>query len=171
MPRVFVMTLMLLINFVLQSTLFQYISILSVKPNTALILIVSYSILRGDVEGAIVGFLAGLLQDLFFGSYTGLNAMLYLLIGYFCGKPFKDFYRENSLLPLGLVAASFLFYQFGVYFGNFLFRGKIDFTFYLGAIIIPGGVYTLILSIPFYSFLYAVNTRLEQYEKTRRKLF
>jgi rod shape-determining protein MreD len=165
------MALMLILNFALQTTLFQYIEILGVKPNTALILIVSYGILRGDVEGAIAGFFSGLLQDIYFSPYIGLYAMLEMLLGYFAGKPFKDFYKENYLLPLPIVAGASLAYQFAIYFSSFLFNGKLDFAFYFRSIILPSSVYTLILAIPVYSLIYWVNTKLEDAEKLNRKLF
>jgi rod shape-determining protein MreD len=165
------MAFILNMNFVLQTTLFQYIEILGVKPDTALILIVGYGILRGDVEGAIAGFFSGLLQDIYYGPCIGLYAMVEMLLGYFAGKPFKDFYKENALLPLPLVAGASLIRQFAVYFTSFLFRGKVDFAYYLKAIILPASVYTLALAIPFYSLVYWVNRMLEEAEKLNRKLF
>ena len=165
------MTAILIVNFSLQSTLFQYIEILGVKPNTALIIIISYSILRGDVEGAILGFFAGLLTDIYFSSYIGLHALLGILIGYFCGKPYKDFFRENFFLPLSLVAICSLLYQFVLYVVNFLLQTKLDFPFYFRTIILPGSIYTIIFTVPVYSLLYGINNRLEGIEKNKRKLF
>ena len=155
----------------MQSTLFQYIEILGVRPNTALIIIVSYSILRGDVEGAILGFFAGLLTDIYFNSYIGMYALMCMLIGYFCGKPFRNFFRENFFLPLSLVAVGSLLYQFIIYMVNFLFRAELNLPFYFKTIILPGAVYTLILTVPVYSLLYGINNKLEDFEKNKRKLF
>ena len=165
------MTAILIANFSLQSTLFQYIEILGVRPNTALIIIVSYSILRGDVEGAILGFFAGLLTDVYFGPYIGAYALMYMLIGYICGKPFKNFFRENFLLPLSLVAASSLLYQFVIYIVAYLFHADLGLPYYFRTIILPGAVYTLIFTVPLYALLYGINNKLEEYEKKKRKLF
>jgi len=165
------MAAILIANFSLQSTLFQYIEILGVRPNTAFIIIVSYSILRGDVEGAIVGFFAGLLTDVYFNSYIGLYALMYMLIGYLCGKPFRNFFRENYLLPLSLVAVGSILYQFIIYIVNFLFHAELDLPYFFKTIILPGSVYTLILTVPVYSLLYGINGKLENFEKNRRKLF
>ena len=165
------MAAVLILNFSLQSTLFQYIEILGVRPNTALIIIISYSILRGDVEGAILGLFAGLLTDIYFNSYIGLYALMCMLIGYFCGKPFRNFFRENFFLPLSLTALCSVLYQFIVYVVNFLFLAQLNLPFYFRTIILPGSVYTLILSVPIYSFLYWVNIKLENAEKNNRKLF
>ena len=169
--RITVTGLVIFINFILQSTLFDYIRIGAIKPNTALVIIVCYAILRGDVEGSIMGFFTGLLQDMFFGNVIGLNALLYAIIGYFCGKPFKNFYNENFMLPITLVAFSSAFYEFGFYFFTFLFRGRIDILQYFWAIILPGTVYAIILSVPIYRLVYGINGLLEEREKRRRKLF
>ena len=167
MIRAIVMSLTVLINFVLQSAAFQYITILGVKPNTALILICSYAVLRGDVEGAILGFFAGLLQDIYYNPVIGVSALLYMLIGYFCGKPLRDFYKENYFFAVFLVAASALFYQFAHYFAYFLFRGRIDIGYYFMAVMLPGAIYTVIAAIPLYGLVYLLNHRLERVEKNR----
>jgi rod shape-determining protein MreD len=165
------MAFILTVNFALQTTLFKYIEILGVKPDTALVIVVSYGILRGDVEGALAGFLSGLLQDIYFGPCIGLYALLQMLAGYFAGKPFKDFYKENYLLPLPLCAGAAFASQCAIYFAGFLFRGKLDLPFYFRMIMLPGSVYTIIVTIPVYASMYWVNTKLESAEKLNRKLF
>ena len=165
------MTAILIASFSLQSTVFQYIEILGVRPNTTLIIIVSYSILRGDVEGAILGFFAGLLTDVYFKSYIGMYALICMLIGYLCGKPFRNFFRENFFLPLSLVAVSFLLYQFVIYVVDFLLRAELDLPYFFKTIILPGAVYTLMLTVPIYSMMYGVNNKLEGFEKNKRKFF
>ena len=171
MLRIGVMAMILILNLVLQSTLFRYIEILGVTPNTALIIIVSYSILRGDVEGSILGFFAGLLQDVYFNEFIGLYAFIGILIGFFCGKPFKDFFRENFFLPISLVALCSLIYQFIIYTSYFLFRARLDLPLYFRTIMLPASVYTVIFAVPVYSMLYWVNNKLEDAEKNNRKLF
>ena len=165
LPRIVALAVVIVINFVLQSTVFQYIEVLGVKPNTALVLICGYGVLRGDLEGAFFGFFAGLFQDVYYGTVIGFSAMLGMLTGFFCGKPLKDFYRENYFLPMLLVAASTFVYQFVYYISFFLFRGKVNFAFYLNTIIFPGVVYTTASSLPVYGVIYLVNKKLEAYEK------
>jgi len=151
--------------------LLHSIAIFEVVPNTAILIIVSYAILRGDIEGAFTGFFAGLLQDIFFGRYIGLNAFLYMTAGFICGKPFRDFYRESFLTPLFLSGVATLCYEIAFYFTNYFFRARLDFLYYLNRNILPGTVYTLIMSIPLYRIVYAINAKLEAYEKARRRLF
>ena len=169
MRFIFVM-LALFINAVLQSTLYNHIAIIGIKPNTALIFIVCYAMLRGDVEGAIVGFCFGLVQDFTSGRIVGLYALLGLLTGYFCGKPFKDFYRESLMLPIFLTAVSTVCYEFAFYFVGFLFRGNIDLFYYFGRIILPGTAYSVLMAFPVYRLVYAMNKFLENQQRNSRRL-
>lgn len=171
MIRILVIGLILIINFVLQTTMLTHIQIIGIQPNTMLLIVVTYAMLRGDVEGAIVGFFAGLMQDVLFGRVIGLYAMLGLLLGFFCGKPFKDFYKENYTMPILLVSIACFAYEFAFYFLFFLFQGNVDLLYYFGRIMLPGTVYTVMLTIPIYRLMYAVNNKLETHEKSMRRLF
>ena len=171
MVRIAVMAALIVLNFVLQSSVLGAVAFLGATPNTAIIFIVSYGILRGDVEGAIFGLFAGLVQDVFAAPFIGLYALLGLLIGYAAGKPFKDFFRENYFLPLVPVVIAVLAHQLLFYFTSFLFRGNFEFWFYLRTIILPTTVYTAILAVPLYSLLFFINARVERYEAFRRGFF
>ena len=65
--RVFITAVIILVNFILQTTLFPLLSIGGVFPNTALIIVTSYALLRGSKEGAVVGAATGL-----FKPYTNI---------------------------------------------------------------------------------------------------
>jgi len=167
------MAILILLNYVLQSTIFIRFSIQGVTLDTAVIFIVSYGILRGDIEGAIFGFFAGLTHDLFGSQFVGLHAMLGMSVGFVAGKPFKDYFKDNYLLPLGMVAMATIAYQFAFFFVNFLlgFRSAENFWFYLRFIIFPKTIYTASMTIPLYSLLYVINRKIEASENDRRNLF
>ena len=166
-----IMGLIILINYVFQTSVWPQISILGVTPDTALIFIVGYGILRGDVEGAIFGFSAGLLQDIFSGGPIGMFALLGFLIGYVSGKPFRDFFKDNYILPFFIVLGAILAQQFIIYFSSFLFRGYLNLPQFAWTIILPTTIYTASLSIPLYSLLHFINGRIERWESDRRNLF
>jgi rod shape-determining protein MreD len=153
-----------MINFVFQATLFPMLSIMEVTPDTALIFIISYAILRGDIEGAIFGFCAGLVQDILGGVVIGFFALLGFLTGYFCGKPFRDFFKDNYFLPFFVVIVVSFIYQFAVYVGSVMFVNA-DFLYYFRTIIFPKTVYTASLSVPLYAFMHFVNSRIERFEE------
>lgn len=169
--RVFITSLFVVINFVLQTTLLQYIQIRGILPNTAIIMIVSYALLRGSTEGAIVGLCSGLLQDMFFGTSIGYFALLNMLTGYLAGRSHHNFYRENYLMPLMLCTMAVFLYESTIYFTSFLFRGQLNFFYYLGRMILPETVYTAILTVLIYRILFMVNEWLELKEKYKYRLF
>ena len=169
--RVIVIFFTIIVNFILQTTVFGYIEIIGIKPNTAVLMVVSYAILRGDVEGAIVGFFSGLLQDWFFGNIIGMYALMHMLIGYVCGKPFKDFFHTNIFSPMLLGSASIFIYGIVFYVFNFMFRGRLDFFYYFSRIIVPETMYTIAVIVPIYRLVYAIDNRLAKKEKVKRSLF
>lgn len=169
--RAFSISLILIITNVLQSTYFQHIRIRGAIPNFYITIIVSFALLRGSKEGAVVGFFAGLLQDIYFGTAIGFYALLGMYVGYLCGKLNKNFYRENFLLPIILTIVSTFFYELTVYIFTYLVRGKVEFSFFLNNIIVPEVVYTGVISVIVYQGIYYLNRKLEFREKKNRSFF
>jgi len=169
--RLLVLAALVFVNFVLQSTLFPYIAIFGVIPDTALVLIVSYAILRNEIEGALFGLFTGLVQDLSGGLFIGIFALLGFLVGYICGKPFKDFFKDNYFLPFMVVLMASVAHQFAIYVTTVMFTGQIEFWFYLRTIILPTVIYTMSLSIPLYILVHLINKRLEKHEANFNSLF
>ena len=109
--RIPVTALIIFVNFILQTTLFPLLAIQGIFPNTALIIVTSYALLRGSKEGAVIGGCTGLLMDIFFSTMIGFYTVLYLAIGLLFGRSQKNFYRENYLLPVIFCAISTVLYQ------------------------------------------------------------
>jgi len=168
--RIFVFTLIVLLNFIISTTWLQSIAILGVIPNTALIIVVCYALLRGDVEGAILGFGTGLVYDLMFGQVVGISAVLLMLTGFAAGKPFRDFFKDNYLAPLLLIAAATIAFETAFYITNFLLFGRTDFFRYFGIIILPTAAYNLVAGIFIYRIIYGINNLIEKRETRKRGL-
>jgi len=166
--RIIVLIALVFTNFVLQSTLFPEIAILGVAPDTALVFIVSYAILRREIEGALFGMFVGFMQDASGGMFIGIFALLGFVTGYVCGKPFKNFFKDNYFLPFAVVILASLAHQLALYITTILFTGQVNFFFYARTIILPKTVYTALLAIPLYAFLHFINSRLERHEKNLR---
>ena len=166
--RIVVYSLIILVNFFISTTWLPHAAIVGIVPNTTLIILVSYAILRDDVEGAIMGFCAGLLYDIFFGRIVGVSAVLMMLTGYFAGKPFRDFFKDNYIAPIVLVAVATLAYEFAFYVLNFLLMGRTNFFRYLGTIILPTAAYNLVLCIFIYRAIYGVDGLISRREERRR---
>ncbi len=169
--RVFITARVSIINFLMQSTVLHYIEIRGVIPNTTIILVVSYALLRGSTEGAIVGFFTGLLQDIFFGTSIGYFTLFNIITGYLFGRGNHDFYRENYILPMMLCAVAVFLYETIIYIISFLFRGQLNFIYILSNTLLPETVYSCIFTIPLYRILFGTNEWLELKEKYKYRLF
>ncbi|HIT88819.1 MAG TPA: rod shape-determining protein MreD [Candidatus Merdenecus merdavium] len=165
MKRKITIAAMIIICFILQSTIFHTLAVGSIKPNLLIILVSSFGFMKGKKEGLIIGFICGLLIDIFYGSVVGLNALIYMYIGYLNGFFSKIFYDEDIKLPMILITASDFLYGFLTYVFLFLLRGRLNFGYYLSKIIIPEIVYTVLVTIVLYRIILIVNYRLEDGRK------
>ena len=73
MKRRVIMIILILLTFVLQTTLMQTFAIASVSPNLPIILTVSFALMRGKREGMFVGAFFGILMDIFYGTGAGIS--------------------------------------------------------------------------------------------------
>jgi len=163
--RYIIVTIEIIICFILQTTVFQWIALANVVPNLLLILTVSIAFMRGRNEGLAVGFFCGLLVDLCFGNLIGLYALIYMTIGFLNGYSHKIFVKEDLTIPIVLVAISELIYFFLYYILEFLLRGKLDILYYLIRIGLPEIIYTVLISIVMYKLLNIINTHTDWSKK------
>ena len=68
MKNKIVLFITIIVCFLLQCTIMDYISIGSITPNLPLILCVAMGLMRGRKVGLWTGFFSGLFIDLFYGS-------------------------------------------------------------------------------------------------------
>ena len=64
-----------------------------------------------------------------------------------------------------MIIVSDFIYGFCIYVILFLLRGKTDFGFYLKQVIIPEGIYTIVVTILLYPLIMRINKLLEKDEK------
>lgn len=165
MKRRIVMIALVLVCFVLQTTLLQTFEIASVSPNLAVILTVSFALMRGKREGMFTGMFFGILLDIFYGPVLGFHALVLTYAGYINGCCYRIFYDDDIKMPVLLIAASNFVYALMEYGFQFLFRGRISLLFYLRRIIIPEVIYTALVTLVVYRLLLALNHRLERSEQ------
>ena len=95
MLRKLVMAVLIIIGYLLQTTLFKAITIAGIVPNILLILTSAFGFMRGKNEGMYIGFASGLLIDIFFGNILGFYALIYMFIGFVNGFFRRIFYPED----------------------------------------------------------------------------
>lgn len=167
MLRIISVALIIILNIVLQSTFIQEIAIGGITMNLLMITVVSFALIRGKIEGAIIGFLIGLMHDIFFGNVIGFYALLYMYIGFFSGSINRTLYKDNIMIPLLVISSADLLFNLVIYIITYLFRGRTDFLFYFGNIILPELVYTTFVSIFVYKFYLFINDKLNTVEKNK----
>ena len=158
MRRKISVILIVVICFLLQSTLFSALSFASISPNLLIVVVSSFGFMRGRKEGMWIGFFCGVLMDIFFGDIPGFYTLLYLLIGYLNGM-------DDIKLPMILILGSDFVLNLAIYLLRFLPRKKIHFGYYLFHIMIPEMVYTLVITIALYFIILKINRHLETIEK------
>lgn len=171
MKRLTVSILLIIICFLLQTTVFKGLAFGGIVPNLLIVLTAAFGFMRGERTGLMVGFFCGLLADIFFGNVLGLNAMIYMYIGYFNGKFNRIFFPDDIKLPLLLIFLSDLVYGFLYYVTLFLMRGRFQLDYYFLHIILPEIVYTLLMTLLLYPLILRINKRLEDSEQRSAKKF
>lgn len=100
----------IVVALLIQLTLINSITILGVKPDLIMIVVVVFSLLKGGKEGTISGFASGLLQDIFSTGLLGINALAKTVIGFTCGIFKEKIFYEHILflIPVITFVASFM---------------------------------------------------------------
>ncbi len=168
--RAFVIGGLISIIYVLQVTLLQFIRVGGVSPNFLVMIVVSFALLRGSQEGALIGIFGGLLYDVNFSMAIGAAVFAYGMVGHLCGKLHPFCYRENFILPFVCTIFGSLFVSLINLLG-YVLRGNLAWGFFSSTIIIPELIYTVTLSLIVYQISYGINYRLEARERRSRSMF
>ncbi len=141
---------LLLVLFVLQSSVFCHLTINGATPDLLISLVVLIALFRGSNEGMTYGFFAGLLLDVFFSSFIGFNALHYMFVGFLCGL-FKDYTIAFDLrIPALLIVVSKFIVLLSTYVFKFLLFGRFAFGTYFVNIMLPEFFYTIGMFIPLF---------------------
>ncbi|MEE3393114.1 MAG: rod shape-determining protein MreD [Lachnospiraceae bacterium] len=167
---------LILFLFLLETAVLKRIFPSGVMPDLLLSATCIYALLYGRGPGMFAGVMSGLLIDIMFFDVIGINALIYLLIGYTCAL-FRKYYSKNDIVVPFIVLASAdlvqltLFYVF-----SYLLRGRLAFLSYLVNIIIPDLIYTAVFGMLIVLFavwldrkMYPVSDKPIEDEKQRKK--
>ena len=90
----------LLLVLLLHQTALADIRLLGVRPDAPLLVAVVAGLAAGPERGAIIGFFAGVLADLFLPSPFGLSALAYSLVGFAIGSLQTGILRSAWWIPV-----------------------------------------------------------------------
>ncbi len=160
MKRCISLIFLILVCFVLQTSVFTHIRLSNIMPNLLVILVSASGFMYGRKYGMFVGVICGGLIDLIYGEIIGVSIFIYVIIGYINGFANKLYYKDDLSIPLFAVAVSDLLYGMLYYICHFLLRSRFDILFYIIHIMIPEMIYTVAVGIVIYKILQWLEDRL-----------
>lgn len=83
------------IGLILESTVFQIPPMNAIHPGFVLVIIVLIALIQGTRMSIVMAIAIGLIQDICYGSFIGLNAFSYGVVAYFAGAVFSQFLNKN----------------------------------------------------------------------------
>ncbi|RRD94021.1 rod shape-determining protein MreD [Clostridiales bacterium COT073_COT-073] len=169
MKRIGFIAFLILVVYFLQTGLFTWIAINQIKPNFMIATITLVAFLRGEYYGLAFGAPLGLLTDIFFGPVIGPNFFLYSCIGLLAGKTYYVFSKENFMFPLLVIGLTDVAYNLAIYILGYLFRGNMDFFYFLLHIILPEAVYTILIGAVVYRPFVFINQKLLSIKKNQEE--
>lgn len=149
--------LIIFLAFIIQTSIFPMIPLFNTSPNLLLIITFSYGLLYSERIGILTGVICGLLFDMYFNGEFGFYILIYSLIGYFNGRLNSAFYNDTITLPLVLSLVNGFSYNFYIYFTHFFIRRKFNLIYYFFNLMLPNVLFTLIVTVVLYKFLYYFN--------------
>lgn len=167
MKRCITIGIIIILSFLCQSTVFQFLRLAGVVPNLLLIVTMSFGLMRGRREGVLVGFFSGLLVDIFFGSAMGPYAFIYMTIGYVNGYFHRIYFTSDVLLPMLMITVNDFVYNLIVYFLFFMLRNKLSFGIYFVQVILPEMIYTIVITLGYYKILLRINLLLKKSKEAK----
>lgn len=157
MKRKIILVFVIILGFLLQTTIFSNLSFGGITPNILIIITATYGFMFGRRYGMSVGFACGLLMDIFYGNVLGFYTLIFLYIGFGNGYFHRIFYQEDIKLPLFLITGSDLLYSIITYILLFVLRGRFEVVQYFSKVIIPELIYTLFVTVFIYPCILFIN--------------
>ncbi|QQE81306.1 rod shape-determining protein MreD [Alicyclobacillus sp. SO9] len=148
--------LLLWLGLVIESSLFQIPPLDTIQPNLVLIILMVVSVTRGPRTALVLGVLIGLVQDVDFGSFIGIDAFTYGFIAYFAATVLSQFLQRNIAITF-LFTVVFTFVQEWMTFG---FTRLFDITGFAWNTAMTQTVWQMMVNGVFLLLLYPLLTKL-----------
>jgi rod shape-determining protein MreD len=134
----------------LQTTMLQFVSLGGIRPDLCLVAAVLIGFTRGPVEGLLMGFALGYVQDLFSAGQVGLNLMSKGMVGLMAGAASR--YVTNATVITTLIVVFVLSVLSGTVF---LLSGRagegLMGTFYsVWSVLLPQAIYDAAIAAGMY---------------------
>ncbi len=149
---------------ILQTLIVPHIEIMNAQPSFLLILTIITALRQGSLAGCFMGFMSGLLCDVYAPvEWLGAFSLAYCTVGFAVGQIEESFINLN-LFPKIIVLALADFLKDAIYFFS-IGRTTVDISGAIVSISVPNAIYTVILgAICFYFFSPKTERKIEMYK-------
>lgn len=168
--KILVLTLLVYITCLLQSTVAGYIEISGVKPNFLLVVAITIALRRSDKESAFIGLFCGLGMDILIGRAMGWYAICLFIICFLIGMVNSKLYKDNPLIAMFFVFFSSVAVEMMYYFIFSFLKGYQDILFVLTTLVLPESLYNTILALPVYPLIIRICKKLDKYDYIHTRL-
>jgi rod shape-determining protein MreD len=144
---------------IIQTTAMPHLTILGVKPDLMLLMVISWSLLRGSKEGMIWALLGGIGLDLLSGAPFGTSTVALVILSLVAGLGELSVFRTHIALPLIATLIATLAYD--LFFLLLLYAQgcSIVWTDSLAKVMLPSTLLNVLLSPFVYKALYWLHRR------------
>lgn len=140
---------------VLQGSFLAFFLIEGIMPDLLLILVVCLAFLWGEKRGAVVGFIAGMFQDFFFGPALGFFTLSKIIPAYLAGLVSREIYTDQVIGPMLAVFFGTILHELVSFFLLGFFWGhEFPLSYYLENMFLPQAVYNFVLTLLIYPLIY-----------------
>jgi rod shape-determining protein MreD len=145
--------LLLVIGAILQTVILSRFSVMGVTADLFLILTVIVAFSKGPIEGAVFGFVAGIVADMIYYGHLGMRALVYVLVGYCVGLLVMRFETINVWAVMVLTAVSSFCGQliYGIF--QYVMTPRSGFVTMVWRQMIPEAVFDALVAILVYVLL------------------
>jgi rod shape-determining protein MreD len=144
---------------ILQSTVVSQLRIWGVFADLPLLVVVSWSLLRGSREGLIWGFISGLALDLLSGAPFGAATFGLMAVGLLSGLGKATVFRSQVVLPLVTVLLATIVYDIIFLFVVWISGYPVSWLDSLIYLILPSAVLNAVLTPVVFVIMRWLSTR------------
>lgn len=106
-----IILLTIIISMLIQVNLLNVIPLYGVTANIGIVIVVAMGLMCDKTIGLAIGSIYGLFTDALYGKSIGFYILIYMALGYFCGKIGKGFSKENKTTLTVMIAAATIAFE------------------------------------------------------------
>jgi rod shape-determining protein MreD len=152
--RYLVLAAVAVINLIFAGAVFPNINIAGLVPDLVVCSMASIAILEKRMTGAIIGFICGLVLDLFLIGVVGFNAIPYLVTGAILVSVVKRItYFDRFLIPMGIAAGAYLVREILTGLLSYMLGNEFSLGYIIVRYTIPEMMITALFMLPIHLLL------------------